>query len=227
MSWFLSPAGRNAARLGAIVGTVGGFCVYSLPNTLLLNKYKELTQRYRNGLPIPIADKIKNLTSEVMKDLELSPMECSMVKLYNVLGFDVHHAGSLLTNTGGILGIPYHFKYSTIKEFETSNLRFGEDEIYWSSLEGQSLKESLILSRDAKKFAIAREICHLSTGEPFVKGIGSAAILASMYILASGVNKKTKLLCSTRRIKNNVVLSGVHVCIYHVGIWTGLSNDHV
>lgn len=190
MSWFVSPAGRNVARLGALAGTIGGFCVFYLPNTFLLNKYQELTQRYRNGVPIPLPEKLKILTDEVMVDLKLSPLECSMVKLYTVLGFDIHHAGSLLTNTGGILGIPLHFRYSAIEEFETSNMRFGDEEIKWDSPEGQSLKESLILSRDAKKFAIARNLSHLSTGEPFVKGAGSASIIGACYFLASGVNKK-------------------------------------
>merc|ERR1712179_656893 len=125
-----------------------------------------------------------------MKDLKLSPMDCSLVKFYTVLGFDVYHAGSLHTNTGGILGIPEHFKYSAIEEFETSNLRFYEEEIKWSSPEGQSLKESLILSKDAKKFVIARELYNLSTGEPFIKGVATAGVIGSGYFLASTVNEK-------------------------------------
>lgn len=71
----------------------------------------------------------------------------------------------------------------------------------WSSSEGQSLKESLVLSKEAKMFAIAREIASLSTTEPFGMGAYTAAIIGMMYAISSRVNYTQNFYARPRALR--------------------------
>ncbi|CAL4210563.1 unnamed protein product, partial [Meganyctiphanes norvegica] len=162
-----------------------------LPNLLRISRWPEYV-RVRNGRNSAVLEQIWTIPVILVKSAYWRCLDIHIIDLMDVGRYDFYESDSLWRNAFyGLLIFTGHIGYMDISEQNTQKLfNFGDEEIKWNSTEGQSLKESLILSRDAKKFAIARDLYHLSTGEPFVKGAGSAGVLASMYILASGVNKK-------------------------------------
>lgn len=67
--------------------------------------------------------------------------------------------GSTSTNQGSLIGLPYSFSYQNIADIDTSKIVLtGKKEFDWKSGDGEKLLSSLILSENAKKFAIAREL---------------------------------------------------------------------
>ncbi|XP_076040183.1 transmembrane protein 177 isoform X2 [Oratosquilla oratoria] len=201
MSWFTSSAGLRTARVMAISGGIGSFCVFYLPNTFLLDKYKEITQLYRNGVPVAVPLNIKGLANKVFEDMKMTEVEKKLVKLYSGYGFDMFRGGSTQTKHGAIVGVPANFKYSTIEDFETSGIMLNKDCIPWNSAGGLALKKSVILSEEAKKFALAREFHHIKTAEPYIIGFASSLTFLACYSFTSGLNRKLKLYSRPRSLR--------------------------
>lgn len=76
-------------------------------------------------------------------------------------GQDMVHKGSLQIRSGAIVGIPFHFRYQEITDIDKNRLTLKNLSIDWNSEEGEKFADSLILSENAKKFAIAREIYYV------------------------------------------------------------------
>ncbi|XP_042860335.1 transmembrane protein 177-like isoform X2 [Penaeus japonicus] len=216
LAWFLTPAGRRFARATVFIGGAGGFLTFYLPNTLLIDKYKNVTQLYRNGLPIAISPKVKSLVEEVMNDLGKSAAERKLISVYTAYGFDLFRAGSTMVSTGGVVGVPHNFKYSEQEEFDHTGITLNNQPVAWSSAKGDSLMKSLILSDEAKKFALAREFVHLDSGEPFVFGAVTAGVVGMGYTIASGLNRNQQFYARPRGLR--VIMYGL-VSLFSYGMW--------
>ncbi|XP_042233029.1 transmembrane protein 177-like isoform X2 [Homarus americanus] len=160
---------------------------------------------------------VTSLIDEVMDDLGTSQLERNLISLYTAYGFDIFRAGSTKVSSGGILGIPVNFEYSTIDEFVHTGITVNNEPVPWSTPEGESLKQSLVLSKDAKKFAIAREITSLSTLEPFANGAFTAAIVGMVYMMSSGVNARFNFYAKPRSLR--VMLYGL-VSLFGYAFWS-------
>ncbi|XP_069194983.1 transmembrane protein 177 isoform X2 [Procambarus clarkii] len=200
MSWAVSPSGRRVVRVLSIAGAAGSFLVYYLPNTYLLNTYKNVTKLYRKGIEVPVSKQITSLVKEVMDDLQLTDLQRKSISTYTSYGFDLFHAGSTSVKTGGILGIPINFSFSS-DNFDRQGIAVNNEPVPWSTAAGESLKQSIILSKDAKKFGIAREITSLSTVQPFVNGAFTAAIVGMVYTMSSTVNANFNLYARPRSLR--------------------------
>lgn len=76
----------------------------------------------RNGSPVRVPDKVTSLVEEVMTEMGMTKEKQRLVKTYTVYGFDPFHAGTTLLFSGGILGLPVNFKYSSVEEFDPSGI---------------------------------------------------------------------------------------------------------
>ena len=85
---------------------------------------------FRNGLSVPLQESVFQLTTDVLKDLELNEEKKTLVKFYTSFGFDPFHGGSTQLSDGGIVGLPVNFSYNTIADFNQSGLAVGVPTIY-------------------------------------------------------------------------------------------------
>ncbi|KAK8722501.1 hypothetical protein OTU49_012245, partial [Cherax quadricarinatus] len=215
--WTVSRSGRRVFRVLTLAGATSSFLIYYLPNTYFLRRYREVTQLYRKGFEVPVSDRVTSLVSEVMDDLGISKSERKLVSTYMCYGFEPFHAGTTMLMTGGILGVPVNFNYRTVDEFVQTNVTVNNNPVPWSTSEGISLKQSLSLSDDAKKFAIAREITSLSTAQPFLLGAVSAVVVGFVYSVSSTVNAKLNLYARPRSLR--LVWYGL-VSMFGLVFWT-------
>lgn len=57
------------------------------------------------------------------------------------------------------IGLPFYFQYDSLKDVKTEEIAvFLDDSVPWTSKNGKKLIDSLVLSENAKKFAIMRQI---------------------------------------------------------------------
>lgn len=198
--WVLTRSGRRLAGTLVLTGAAGSFLGYYLPNTVFLSGYKEVTCLYKSGIEVPVSGQVTSLLDEVMNDLGLSQLE-KEISVYTAYGFDIFHAGSTMVTSGGILGVPINFKYSSVEEFDPTNVTVNNKPVAWSTAAGESLKQSFVLSKEAKKFVLAREITNLGTAEPFVYGTLSAGAISMVYTMASSVNTKLDFYAKPRTVR--------------------------
>lgn len=101
--------------------------------------------------------------------------------------------GSLKSRYGGYIGIPTNYLYDRISEIERSGIRYKDKEINWSSKDGESLQNSLVLSEIEQVFGIARAIMQIKTHKLLLTSLYSPICLVSMYGTAHYFNKRMNL----------------------------------
>ncbi|KAK4305697.1 hypothetical protein Pmani_022423 [Petrolisthes manimaculis] len=132
------------------------------------------------------------------------------ITAYTIYGYDLFHAGSMTKafwenkekeKTKAIIGIPQSFAFTSEHDFDTRGILINQQQVPWSTPAGQSLKQSLVLSPEAKKFAICREMMSVNTNEPFILGTLAATNMLMMYLLASGVNRTQNFYVRPRSLR--------------------------
>ncbi|XP_068203255.1 transmembrane protein 177 isoform X2 [Palaemon carinicauda] len=175
--------------------------MYVLPNTLLTEKFKDITQLYKKGSPVPVSENVKSLAEAAMNDLKWSQTKQKLIKIYTGYGFDLFNAGTFMLFAKGVLGIPKNFQYGNIEDFDKTGILVKNEPVHWDTPAGKALKESLVFSDEAKKFAIARELAYLETGAPFGYGIFSASVIVSCYAISSHLNRKLNMFHRPRTLR--------------------------
>ncbi|KAK7072876.1 hypothetical protein SK128_018166 [Halocaridina rubra] len=201
MSWFLKPTGRRVMKAVAFSGMASGFLMYYLPNSYFTEQYELATQLHKDGIPVRLPKNILPLVEAALNDIDISKAKQSLIFPYIGYGFDIFHAGSTLLSRKCVLGLPISFKYSNFEDFDVTGIVVNNEPVPWSSPEGKSLQQSLILSDDAKKFAIARELVHIDSSEPILKGVFTSSVMCMCYIFASTVNKRLNFYARPRNLR--------------------------
>ena len=67
------------------------------------------------------------------------------------------------------MGLPVHFRYTTMQEVDINKIYIENHPIDWESHAGQDLRQSLVLSDNARRFAIARELFYIYTVQMYVR----------------------------------------------------------
>lgn len=149
---------------GQILATAvlaAGTFIKALPQTIGLSKYKEFLQFYNGTEPQPLDNKTKELLEMCLYKIDMEPYLETGFEAFVAYGQDVVHKGSLHIRTGAIVGVPFHFRYQEKSDIDKNRLTLKNVSIDWNSEEGEKFADSLILSDNAKKFAIAREIYYV------------------------------------------------------------------
>lgn len=95
------------------------------------------------------------------------PEEKEILKIFHIYGYDVYHAGTISTKYGGVIGIPLHFQYENVESINKNEAFFYDVPIDWNKPAGKNFLNSLVLSENAQKFAIAREALKIKDDHPF------------------------------------------------------------
>ncbi|XP_045107493.1 transmembrane protein 177-like [Portunus trituberculatus] len=213
-AWTVSEGGRRVLR-GVGVAVVGGtFLAHYLPHTFLIDNVRQVTQAYRKGQPISVPDKVTALVEKVMEEMEVEEEVKGQVKMYTTYGFDLFHAGSLRSANGSILGLPSSLKWDGDLDFDGSGVMVNSAPVQWNSDAGKALKNSLILSENAKKFAIAREIAGMRTSQAVTQASIPCTGLLVAYCISLGINKRLNLYAKPRFLR---------LCLYSIASLFGYS----
>lgn len=144
-----------------------------LPHTYCLEWYRKFRARYDfEDNEIPVRKDIQRRFEEAIDDINLShssEIKKENIKLFNVHDIEVFHAGSLYTKSGGLVGIPANFEYENINSITDGTISIQYPALNWDLEAIKEFHSSLVLSENAQKFAIAREILKVATLDPIYK----------------------------------------------------------
>lgn len=191
--WCKTPTGQKFGTAVCIGINIGAFYAVYLPQTYLIHKLKNLVQLNERGKPAEVPENLKTLFDEVLDDLEFKDFERNVVEPFMVCSFKPFKAGILHSHTGGIIGIPWHFTYDDILDVKIPRLSLFKMPVDTSRLETEALAESLVLSRDAKKFAIAHELCLLRESECMLNSVLASAFCLISYSMSQVAKQKFQL----------------------------------
>ncbi|GLH05077.1 Uncharacterized protein GBIM_10699 [Gryllus bimaculatus] len=173
------------------------------------------------GAPVSLPEKMSETVKSVMDDMQINQEDRDLLQPFTVYGFDMFHAGSTYTKFGAIVGIPSNFYYSKVEDVDIQNITVQNQPVNWFSSCGESFKESLILSEEAKKFLIAREIASVHSPSIFFKTIFPLTTGVIVSALAHQFNKKLKLLERPPRLGG---LLYVIFSFFGLGLWVFLHD---
>ncbi|XP_046421749.1 transmembrane protein 177 [Neodiprion fabricii] len=188
LAWFATESGRKFSKGCVITFGLGTFAANYLPHSLFLDTYKEVFQMYRKSRPVRVTAKIKKQFNAVLDDLEVPDHIRGLIKPFIVNGFDLIHAGSPNLRSGAIVGVPLSFDYEELKDIDDSTLVLQDKPVDWKSVAGQNLLSSLLLSEEAKKFAIAQKVLRCQSHEIWVNCILPMLCTAFAYAIAQRAN---------------------------------------
>ncbi|XP_029042622.1 transmembrane protein 177 [Osmia bicornis bicornis] len=151
--------------VGAIVS------VNLLPNTIFLDKYRKFRATYGfDGNERPVPDKIKKRFREVINDLKLSEEDRNKIQIFSVHDINIFHAGTLL-GLDAIIGIPPNYAYESTESLSADQVKIENKDMLWNEETSKNFLESLVLSENAQKFAIARAILKVKRPEFWIKQV--------------------------------------------------------
>lgn len=208
-SFALKIAGPSLLSMVGVAGAI-------MPNTLLLDNFTEMTQSFRNGFAVPVSTNAHHLLLEVKANLAsdetlqrehgVTTETLNSIKPYTVFGFDMFRLGMMKTEFGARIGIPEYFKHAG-QEFSTRGILVNNASVPWSTPDGQKLRKSFIISEEAKKFAIARELLSLHQYENEKNAFIAAVNLCMPVFMIQGLTERLKL--KSRPMLLRVVIYGM------------------
>ena len=201
-NWFSTLRGQKV--VGSVwIGISGLAALYHVSSHwFFLDQVKSLYQSYTNGFRTKIRAEMLELVHDVTKHMELNDEEVASLGIFVLESLSEPYGwGELGRN--GLVGFPEWFQYKSTTEVPLEKMRIGmaatgseqyklsEGQI--DSDSGRLFAESLVLSDNAKRFAIAREIERTKMQPFIVHGTLAAAITLLNYNIARIMNKKLSL----------------------------------
>jgi len=166
-----NPSGGLRGAFAVAVLATGAAVFYRVaPNTILMGSMRRFTQNYTTGFVSKTSDEMMEIVVEAATDLGLSQKELDSIKMYVCTLSECISFGSYESERfGAAVGYPSYFHFQTENDVDLTELRLGMmsdgkeqpgrlAEDLKKGREAGAFKKSLVLTRDEKKFAVAREI---------------------------------------------------------------------
>ncbi|XP_034417420.1 transmembrane protein 177 [Cyclopterus lumpus] len=144
--------------------------------------YRQLYQAWFKGEPVTLSDKLEDVFQQVLKDYGISsPKNFSAFASF---GFHPVGAGVPWLSAGAKIGIPANFNSTPDDPSGISNrsIFINGKMVDWSSDTGSALREALVFSLDAQKFAMAREVARLQSGGPVMSAAVAPVCLGGVWV---------------------------------------------
>uniref|UniRef100_A0A1A8R518 Transmembrane protein 177 n=1 Tax=Nothobranchius pienaari TaxID=704102 RepID=A0A1A8R518_9TELE len=144
--------------------------------------YRQLYQAWCKGEPVMLSEKLECLFQQVLKDYNVSSTKNFLA--FASFGFHPVGAGVPWLPAGVQIGIPANFN-STLDDpsgITNRNIFINDKMVDWSSEAGCALKEALLFSVEAQKFAIAREVARLQSGGPVMSAAVAPFCLGGVWV---------------------------------------------
>ncbi|XP_023142969.2 transmembrane protein 177 [Amphiprion ocellaris] len=144
--------------------------------------FRQLYQAWYKGEPVTLSEKLEEVFQQVLKDYSIS--SAKNFSAFASFGFHPVGAGVPWLPAGAQIGIPANFNSTTDDPSGITNrtIFINGKTVDWSSETGSALKESLVFSTDAQKFAIAREVARLQSGGPVISAAVAPFCLGGVWV---------------------------------------------
>lgn len=156
------------------------------------------------------------------------------VSAFASFGFHPVGAGVPWLPAGAQIGIPANFN-STADDpsgITNRNIFINGKTVDWSSESGSTLKEALVFSLDAQKFAIAREVARLQSGGPVMSAAVAPFCLGGVWVYSVVLKQVFGLYGGPALLRGtvNIVALGIGAVSYFltsdtVSQWLDYSSD--
>ncbi|KAG7282281.1 hypothetical protein CRUP_033808 [Coryphaenoides rupestris] len=147
------------------VSCVGVFAANMFYHTFPDLSYRKLYQAWHKGRPVALSDKLQELFQQVR--VPWLP-------------------------AGAHVGLPANFNSSTPQDargITDRSVFINGQAVAWDSEAGGALRDSLVLSPAAQRFAVAREVARLDIGGPVVSAAVAPACLGSVWVYSTVVKQ--------------------------------------
>lgn len=196
--------------------------------------YRKLYQAWNKGEPVELSEKLEDVFQQVMKDYGLSSSK--NFSAFASFGFHPVGAGVPWLPAGSQIGIPANFN-STAEDpsgIINRTIFINGEVVDWSSETGSALKEALVFSPEAQKFAIAREVARLQSGGPVLGAVVAPFCLGGVWVYSIVLKQMFGLHTGPPLLRGaiNVVALGLGAVSYFltsdaVKQWIDLSSDRL
>ncbi|XP_048185593.1 transmembrane protein 177 [Perognathus longimembris pacificus] len=171
---------RTALLVGSCTGLFGIQLSYHLyPDPVV----RWLYQYWPQGQPAPLFPELQNLFQEVLQDLGIPSSH--YYRPFTTFLFQPLSAGFPKLPAGAVVGIPAIFLGSLVASSDHPVIVHGQ-RVNWQNPAGTRLRDALILSHDAQKFALAREVVYLESSAAALQAVPAPACLAGTWALSVG-----------------------------------------
>ncbi|GAB6020355.1 hypothetical protein CHUAL_003065 [Chamberlinius hualienensis] len=200
-SFWLSRNGQLTSSILMSVGTGSLIAAHVFPQAAFINYYIDFMHMYRDTEKVPVKEDLVTMIKQVISECDLTQHQRNSIGYFTPIGFDIFHIGSTELSRGAYLAIPYNFRYNTLQEVEKSTLLVDGTNFNFNSDAGKSLLNSLVLSENAKKFAIAREVYASTASQQYVLGGVSFCSVLTTYAISRLTNLKLNLHAAHRSVR--------------------------
>ncbi|KAJ8415107.1 hypothetical protein AAFF_G00008050 [Aldrovandia affinis] len=196
------------------------------------NTFKKLYQAWSKGGPANLSEKLENTFQDVLKDLGVSSRQ--RYSAFAAFGFHPVGAGLPWMPSGGQIGIPANFNSTLDDAGGITNrvILINGKEVAWDSSSGTALKEALVFSPEAQRFAVAREVARLESGGPILHAAVAPGCLAGVCVYGVALKQIFNLYSGPALMRGvvNVVALTLGVVSYlltadAVNQWLDYSSD--
>ncbi|XP_023192280.1 transmembrane protein 177 [Xiphophorus maculatus] len=144
--------------------------------------YRQLYQAWHKGEPVVLSEKLESVFQQVLKDFRVSSVK--NFSAFASFGFHPVGAGVPWLPAGAQIGIPANFNSTTDDPsgITNRNIFINGKTVDWRTEAGSALKEALVFSTEAQKFAIAREVARLQSGGPVLTAAVAPFCLGGVWV---------------------------------------------
>lgn len=220
-------------RTPLVVSSCGGlFAVNMFYHVFPDMSFRQLYQAWYKGEQVTLSEKLGDVFQQVLKDYGINSTKS--FSAFASFGFHPVGAGVPWLPSGAQIGIPANFN-STVDDpsgITNRTIFINGKTVDWSSETGSSLKEALVFSGEAQKFAIAREVARLQSGGPIISAAVAPVCLGGVWVYSVALKQMLGLHAGPALFRGvaNVVALGLGAVSYFltsdaVSQWIDLSSD--
>ncbi|XP_018620409.1 transmembrane protein 177 isoform X2 [Scleropages formosus] len=172
-----------------ITGCGGLFSVNMLYHVFPEHTYRKVYQAWSEGQPANFSEKLEETFQGVLKDMGIHSPQNYMA--FAAFGFHPVGASVPWLPSGVRVGLPANFNSTPDNMVGITNrvVLINGKPVEWESTSGAALKEALMFSPEAQRFALARKVAWLQDSGPLLHATVAPACLAGACAYGVGVKQ--------------------------------------
>lgn len=225
--WYKQMSGAKGQMVSGILVSVvaTGVAIFKIGQHTRLKEYVQTYYQLGDarGFSKKVNVKLQQLVYEVIEDdIQLSPDELLNTKFFMGSQPDTYCWGSYSSydGSGVLIGLPHYLAYEHANDIDLRKFRFARattdtekikqgylNKRQLESKEAKIFQNAMVLSDNAKRFAIAREVYRGQTNKYLTNGLILPTFIGIGYLLSRALNKKLFLF------KKAPIFRGIMYCI--------------